>query len=297
MTTLAAPFAEDVRAYAAAGAEGIGIWELKLDGGDDEAALELLEQSGLGRPSAVPLVPSILPLPLLGGPDDPAERLEALCASLHRLAPFRPSGIVCLTGTGRGRDPDDARATVVDGLRTLGAEAASLGLRIALEPYQRDGGEEWTIASTIPEALELIREAGDAPSLALQFDLWHLWNTPSLLDDIESQVTRFAGVHVADHRVPTRGWADRALPGDGDAPVAHVLAALDEAGWDGFYDLEIFSDDGTFGAPYPDSYWALPVDVAARRGVAALRDALPLDPHVSSPMSPLPRRPTSKEFE
>jgi sugar phosphate isomerase/epimerase len=237
----------------------------------------------------VPLVPSILPLPLLGGPDDPEERVDALCASLHRLAPFRPSGVVCLTGTGLGRDPDDARGTVVAGLRTLGAEAASLGLRIAVEPYQRDGGEEWTIAGTIPEALELIRDAGDAPSLALQFDLWHLWNTPSLHDDVEQHVTRLAGVHVADHREPTRGWADRVLPGDGDAHVADILAALDDAGWDGFYDLEIFSDDGTFGSSYPDSYWALPVDDAARLGVAAVRAALPSttparpDPRVLSP--------------
>ena len=52
MTTLAAPFADDVRAYAAAGAYGIGIWELKLEGGDDETALELLAGSGLGRASS-----------------------------------------------------------------------------------------------------------------------------------------------------------------------------------------------------------------------------------------------------
>ena len=274
VTTLASTFAADLRAYADAGADGIGIWELKLEDGSDAEALELLEASGLGRASAVPNVPSILPLPLLGGPDDPAERVEALCASLHRLAPFRPSGIVCLTGSGLGRDADEARQVVVDGLRTVASEAASLGLRIALEPYQRDGGEEWTIASSIPEALELGRDAGDPPALGLQFDVWHLWNTPTLFDDVAAHVDRFAGVHVADHRVPTRGWADRALPGDGDAPVGEILAALDDAGWDGFYDLEIFSDDGTFGSAYPDSIWARPAAETAARGLEAIRRAL-----------------------
>ncbi len=274
MTTLAATFAADVRAYAAAGSEGIGIWELKLEDGADAEALELLEQSGLERASAVPTVPSILPLPLLGGPDDPAERLEALCASLHRLAPFRPGGIVCLTGSGLGRGPDEARQLVVDGLRQVAAEAASLGLRVGLEPYQREGGEEWTLVSTIPEALELIRDAGDPPALGIQFDVWHLWNTPTLFEDVADHVSRFVGVHVCDHRVPTRGWADRALPGDGDAPVAEILAALDRAGWDGLYDLEIFSDDGTFGAAYDDSIWALRPDDAARRGLDALRRTL-----------------------
>jgi hypothetical protein len=104
-----------VRAYAAAGADGIGIWEVKLE--NDEEALEVLEESGLGRASAIPAIPSILPLPLMEGPADPQERVEALCASVHRLARFGPGGIVCLTGHGDDRD------TVVEGLRTVGEEA------------------------------------------------------------------------------------------------------------------------------------------------------------------------------
>jgi sugar phosphate isomerase/epimerase len=269
ISTFNASFADDVDAYRGAGLDGIGIWEMKLGAGPDDAAVELLRESGLERASAVPAVPSILPLPLLGGPDDPRKRVDAILASLHRLAPFAPGGIVCLTGTGAGRDPDEARRIVVDGLRKIAAEASSLGLRIALEPYQRDGGAEWTIVSTIPEALELIREAGDSPALALQFDVWHVWNTETLFDDIADHIDRFAGVHVGDTRPHTRGFADRAAPGDGIAGVPQILAALDDAGWDGLYDVEIFSDDGTLGAAYEDSLWRLaPTDAAA-----LLRDA------------------------
>ncbi len=273
VTTLGASFADDVRAYADAGLDGIGVWELKLPEGGDAEALELLEASGLDSASAVPAIPSILPLPLLGGPDDPAERVEALCASLHRLAPFNPSGIVCLTGTGTGRDPDDARAIVVDGLRTVAAEARSLGLKIGLEPYQREGGELWTVVSSIPEAVQLIEEAGDPPALGIQFDAWHLWNTPTLEDDIQRELGRFVGVHVSDSREPTRGWADRVLPGDGVADVPRILALLDQAGWDGLYDIEIFSDDGTFGTALPDSLWAVPAAELLPRARAAFDEA------------------------
>jgi sugar phosphate isomerase/epimerase len=273
ITTFPASFADDVRAYAAAGLDGIGVWELKLPQGGDAEALELLESSGLESASAVPTIPSILPLPLLGGPEDPAERVEAFCASLHRLAPFRPGGIVCLTGTAAGRDRDEARAIVVDGLRTLAGEAQSLGLTIALEPYQREGGEQWTIASTIPEAVDLIREAGDSPALGIQFDVWHLWDTPDLERDIEQELPRFAGVHVCDTRSETRGWADRVLPGDGVADVARILALLDRAGWDGLYDIEIFSDDGTFGAQYPDSLWDVPAADLLPRALGSFHEA------------------------
>ena len=263
ISTFAASFADDVGAYSAAGLDGIGIWELKLGDGPDDEALELLARSGLDRASAVPAVPSILPLPLLGGPDDPRERIDAILASLHRLAAFAPPAIVCLTGTGLGRDPDEARRIVVDSLREIAAEAGRLGLRIALEPYQRDGGDEWTIVSTIPEALALIHEAGDPPALQLQFDIWHLWNTETLFDDIAVHVDRFAGVHVCDMRRPTRGWADRGVPGTGAAEVPHILHALEEAGYEGLYDVEIFSDDGTLGASYEDSLWRLPAAEAA----------------------------------
>ncbi len=269
ISTFRSSFADDVRTYAAAGLDGIGVWELKLAEGGDAEALELLAASGLGSASAVPSVPSILPLPLLGGPADPAERVDALCASLERLAPFAPSGIVCLTGTAEGRGADDARRVVVDGLRTIAGEAERLGLRIALEPYQREGGELWTIVSSIPEAVELIEDAGDPPALGLQFDVWHLWNTPTLLDDIATECHRFAGVHVCDWREPTRGWADRALPGDGAADLPAILGALDAAGWDGFYDIEIFSDDGTFGSEYADSLWAAPAEETLARARAA----------------------------
>jgi sugar phosphate isomerase/epimerase len=268
ISTLPLSFAEDVRAYSAAGLDGIGVWELKLPDGGDAQALELLEASGLESASAVPAQPSILPLPLLGGPADPAERVEALCASLHRLAPFRPGGIVCLTGSGAGLDPDDARATVIEGLRVVGREAASLGLRIGIEPYQRDGGDEWTIASSIAEAVALIEDAGSV-GLGIQFDVWHLWNTPTLEEDIAREVDRFVGVHVCDSREPTRGWADRVLPGEGVADVGHVLALLDAAGWTGLYDIEIFSDNGAFGAAYPDSLWDVPADILLSRARAS----------------------------
>jgi sugar phosphate isomerase/epimerase len=264
VSTLAASFADDVRAYARAGLDGLGVWELKLGDGPDDEALELFEASGLGSTSAVPDVPSILPLPLLPGPDDPRARIDSICASVHRLAAFRPSGVVCITGPAEGLDPDTARGLVVDGLREITAEAELAGVRMALEPFQREGLEEWSLVNTIGEAVELIEETG-SPALGIQFDVWHLWNTPDLFEEIEREVHRFVGVHVNDRREPTRGWADRVLPGDGIAGVPVILGALERAGWDGCYDLEIFSDNGAFGTAYPDSLWDLDAAELVRR--------------------------------
>jgi sugar phosphate isomerase/epimerase len=276
ITTLGATFEADLRAYAAAGVDGIGIWEIKLPEGGDDQAHEQLEASGLGRAAAVPAVPSILPLPLMEGPADPRERIDAICASVHRLARFEPSSVVCLTG------PGDDRDTVVEGLRTIGDEAARAGMRIGLEPINRLGGENWTSISSLQEAAELLDDA-DRPALGIQFDSWHVWNTPELVDEIERHAHRFVGVHIADWRDPTRGWADRVLPGDGVADLPALLGTLERAGWNGFYDLEIFSDNGTFGNAWPGSLWDVPEEELARRGKEAFerawsaRNRTPLD--------------------
>ena len=45
-----------------------------------------------------------------------------------------------------------------------------------------------------------------------------------------------------------------------------MLRALDGAGWDGFYDLEIFSDNGAFGNAFSDSLWDVPAEELASRG-------------------------------
>jgi len=259
-------FAADVRAYAAAGVDGIGVWEIKLGAGSDQEALEQLEESGLGSAAAVPAVPSILPLPLMDGPVEPQRRIEAICASVHRLAAFKPSGVVCLTG------PGDDRDAVVEGLRTIGEEAARAGVRVGLEPINRIGGEDWTMISSLSEAVELVEDV-DRPALGIQFDSWHVWNTPEVVADIERYVGLFVGVHIADWGGATRGWCDRVLPGDGVADLPQILGALDRAGWDSYYDLEIFSDNGTFGNAWPDSLWDVSEEELARRGKEAFERA------------------------
>jgi sugar phosphate isomerase/epimerase len=254
VSTLAASFGDDMRAYAAAGVDGVGIWEMKLG----EGSLEEFRTSGLGSATAVPTVPSIHPLPLLPGPDTVRERVDSLLRSLEVLAPYAPAAVLCFTGPGD-------RETAVAGVREVAREAERIGLRLAVEPFQRVGIESWSILNTLGDAAEFVDEVG-SDAVGIQFDVWHLWNTPDLFEEIPRYAHLIAGVHVSDYREPTRGWADRVLPGDGVADVAGVLGALDDAGWDGYYDLEIFSDNGAFGATYPDSLWDLAAADLAHRG-------------------------------
>jgi sugar phosphate isomerase/epimerase len=262
ISTVNASFTEDLRAYRAAGFDGIGIWELKL-GDDDDDDNQALRASGLRATNCVPLVPSILPNTVIEGPEDVETRIEALCASMHRFARYEPDCVLCLTGPARGRGETEARGLVIDGLRRIAAAADEAGVLLGLEPIHASERDALTIVTTIPEALDLLDEAG-LPQVGIMVDLWHLADTPEIERHLAENVDRITGVHVAEWFKEARD--DRALPGE---RCAHLMRVLDEAGWRGAWDVEIFGDPER-----PDSLWALDVDEAARRAYAAVSSSI-----------------------
>ena len=128
ISTLNASFAEDVAAYAAAGFDAIGLWEFKLPE-DDAANVARLRAAGLSVSNCIPTVPSFLQLAIPGmeGPPDPDERIEAICASIRRLAAYEPECVLCLSGPLGGRAEAEGRAIVVDGLRRAAGAARETG--------------------------------------------------------------------------------------------------------------------------------------------------------------------------
>ncbi len=257
ISTVGATFRDDLRAYAAAGFDGIGIWESKL--GDEAADLEAFRASGLRATNCVPLVPSILPNTVIDGPEDVEERVERLCLSMHRFAQFTPDCVLCLTGAAGGRDEEEARRLVIDGLRRIAAAAEDAGIRLGVEPIHASLRDDLTLITTIPESLDLLDEA-DLPQVGLMVDLWHLADTPEVERHLTENVDRITGVHVAEWFAEPRD--DRALPGE---RCAELMRVLRDAGWQGAWDVEIFGDPGR-----ADSLWALDVDEAATRAYAAV---------------------------
>ena len=256
ISTVNALFEEDVVAYAAAGFDGIGIWEMKLPQ-DDEANVELLHER---RPRRCELragrtVDPSARHPGHGGPGRsrrpdrvalgehaPPRRVRArVRARPHRALARRRA---------RGRSSSQ-------GLREVAAAARDAGVRLGLEPAHPAQHESVSFVNSIADALELLDEAG-LDDVGLMVDTYNLWHeSPAALAAVADRVT---GLHVADEPSdPDR--TDRALPGEGGLRSAEHIAALRRAGWDGYLDVEIFST--------PDGFWALPVDEAARRGVRA----------------------------
>jgi len=272
VTTINSSFEEDLVSYREAGADGIGLWEFKLPEGPDEEAVRKLKESGL--PATVCIPATLSPLPVtFPGPTDPEERIEGLCAAIRRFAPFEPLAVLCLTGDRGQLGHEEARAIVVGGLRRAAKVCAEYGITLGLEPLHREIYADWTTITTIPETISMIDEI-DEPNVKVLFDVYHLWDTPDVLEHIRRHASRFVpAVHVCDKRDPTRSDFDRVLPGDGIIDLPAIFGALDAGGFEGWADLEIFSDDGTFGQSFDDSLWKLPPAEVVRRGKAGFQKA------------------------
>ena len=273
ITTFHQTFDEDLANYREAGVDGIGVWEFKLPEGDDAETLAKLRDSGLKATTCIPGTLSIWPVPF-PGPTDPKERTQGLCDAIRRFAPFEPEVILCLTGHPGDTDPGEARRIVVDGLRQAAKVAGEHGLTLGLEPLHRNVYDTWTMIGDIPGTIELMDEIGE-PNVKLLYDVYHLWDTDNVLEETVRHGSRIVpSVHVCDWRADTRNDFDRALPGDGIMDLPALFGALEAGGVVDWFDLEIFSDDGSFSdKDFEDSLWKQdPVDVC-KRGKAGFEKA------------------------
>jgi sugar phosphate isomerase/epimerase len=257
ISTLNASFEEDVAAYAAAGFDAIGLWEMKLPE-DDDANRGALRSAGLAVANCIPTVPSFLQLAIPGmeGPADPEERADAICASIRRLARYEPGCVLCLSGPLGGRTEAEGRAIATEGLRRAAGAAREVGVRLAFEPIHPSQRDSAGFVCSLADALAVLDdpELGNVGILADTYNL--AGEDPAALAAV---VGRIAGVHVADE-LPEPAPGVRALPAP-DGRSATLVRALRAAGWEGTLDVEIFST--------PDSFWSLPVDEAARLAHAA----------------------------
>jgi sugar phosphate isomerase/epimerase len=259
-------FEQDVLIWTRVGAAGMSIDERKLVGPDDEPYVRLFKENGLR--AAVCATNTLYLLPMRQstptrpdpGPMDTDARVEVLCNGIRRLGAFAPDVVLACTGPAGELSADHARSIVVDGLREAAHVAAEVGTRLAIEPMREQVRANQTIVTTLEDTLDLIEEIGD-DRVGIVFDTWHMWDSPHVLETLRRFGRHVAGVQVADYRDPPRSARDRMIPGEGCANLPALFDALEAGGYDGWYDLEIFSDE----------LWQLDPEDFAQRSVDGLR--------------------------
>jgi sugar phosphate isomerase/epimerase len=267
---------EDVEQVARTGGAGVGVSFAKL-GGDvsDQRMRDALDKHGLRATFCVPTLWTILPTPAAFGKSswekDPRVRTQQICDELERVAAFDPVAVII--GSGTSGDPDKPAgplSAVAEGLAQIADRADELGLRISFELFGRRRG---TPITSLDQLIAFIDDVGRR-NVGVAFDIFQSWDDEGVHDAVRRHAKRILNVDVCDVRIEERSGFDREIPGRGRAVAPAIVESLLAGGYEGWWKLEVFSDDGTYGHDFPDSYWKMPHEELLRLGREAFTEIL-----------------------
>lgn len=218
-----------------AGITGVGLWGDKLvDWTTQELVRELLS-SGLNVSS----------VGVIGGftrhngyPLD-----EAIRDGFDRIAlaqAVRASCVRVISGPTGLHLNKHARRLLIHGLRELLPAAQAAGVRLALQPMTAKESH-WTFLHSL-EAADAILDEVAHPALSLALNPVHIPVTDSMLPRLERLVPWIAMVQLTDQRTGSQRYQQE-LPGSGELPLVHSIQALESMGYQGWYELEVWSRD------------------------------------------------------
>jgi sugar phosphate isomerase/epimerase len=116
-------------------------------------------------------------------------------------------------------------------------DAERLPVRLALEPTSQLR-MDLAFVHSFAEALEFADE-WDSPRLGVVLELNNAWIERGLYENIRTRTSRIAIVQVSDFKIGTMAASERVVIGDGDIPLRRICRALADAGYDGWYDIEL----------------------------------------------------------
>jgi sugar phosphate isomerase/epimerase len=151
-------------------------------------------------------------------------------------------------GTTTSKDLLGAREMVRDGIGELLDYARPAGMPLAIEPLHPMYAAERACVNTLAHANDLCDELapGGNAGLGIAVDVYHVWWDPHLKREIEragGHAGRLMAFHLSDWLVPTTDLLlDRGMMGDGVIDLPLIRSWMEEAGYRGAHEVEIFSE-------------------------------------------------------
>jgi len=232
ITTPGWTFERDVEAIAAAGAPGIGVSLRKLEACGLERAARLIREAGLGVSCL-----AASGFFSLGDPDGERAALERAAVHIDAAAELGAGCLLVMTGNHPRLSWEEAAERARPLLEALLLRAEAARVRLALEPTSQLR-MDLAFLHTFGDALDYVGEFG-SPWLGVVLELNNAWIERRLYENIRQRTAAIALVQVSDFKVGTLAAGDRAVIGDGDVPLRRICRAIAQAGYAGWYDIEL----------------------------------------------------------
>ena len=228
-----------IDACAERGFAGITYWSRELNG----RAVEIGERTRAAGLQVTGLCRS----PFLVGPGAPEDRQSAIEGLLGMIDTASDLGAGVLTLVVGGIIPGSR--SMIESLKAVGEIVCSAadhakkgGVKLALEPLHPAYAGDRSCLVTTRDAVEMCLEIND-PNVGIALDVYHVWWDLSLEEQIRKlPAENILGFHLCDWLEDTRDiLLDRGMMGDGVADIPRLRSIVENAGYAGPCEVEIFS--------------------------------------------------------
>ncbi len=258
ITTTPWDIEEAAQKFAGAGAKGITVWRDALEGRDPVQVGHLLRDEGLETVSLCR--GGFFPHP------EAAKREQAIQenrAGIEEAAALGAPLVVLVCGAHPAQSLEESRKQIVDGIQAILSDAEQAGVQLAIEPLHPMYADTRSAINTLRQAND-IAEQIDSEWAGVAVDVYHLWWDPGLEVEIRraGKQNNLCAFHICDWKSPTTDLLyDRGLMGEGCIPIRQIRGWMEDAGFDGYHEVEIFSKQ----------YWSMNQDEYLARIIEAYR--------------------------
>lgn len=228
---------EAAKSYSVEGIKGITVWRDALANRNIKQTGQLLHDHGLNIVSLC-----------RGGffPNKEKEKrklaIEDNLKAIGEAADLGTQLIVLVCGADPAQSLEDSRKQIQEGIQTILPQAKAAGVKLAIEPLHPMYADTRSAINTLAQAND-IAEQINSPYVGVAVDVYHLWWDPSLEREINRCGKNVFAFHICDWNSPTVDiLLDRGLMGDGCIPVNKIRSWVEATGFNGFYEVEIFSN-------------------------------------------------------
>ena len=225
--------------YAEAGVGGITVWRQWLEGRDIQKTGEALRARNLEIVSLCRggFFPAKTATELQNAIDD---NQKAVLEAAELGAPM----IVLVCGAVPGQSLETSRNQIADGIAAVLPSAEEHGIKMAIEPLHPMYADDRSAINTMASA-NAVCDQIDHPLVGIAADVYHIWWDPDLEAQIQltAQKERLFAFHICDWKTPTTDFLnDRGLMGEGCIDIRKIRGWVEDAGFSGFNEVEVFSD-------------------------------------------------------
>lgn len=230
---------EAAKHYSTAGVKGITVWRDALDGRNIKQTGKMLREHDL----------TIVSL-CRGGffpHKDLSKRKQAIDdnrKAIEEAAELGTSMLVLVCGADPSQPLEESRKQIRDGIAAIVPHASAAGVKLTIEPLHPMYADTRSAINTLSQANDMAEEL-NSPWVGVAVDVYHLWWDPFLEKEIKrcGENGNLMAFHICDWKVPTTDiLLDRGLMGEGCIPVKQIRSWVEAAGFNGFNEVEIFSN-------------------------------------------------------